>query len=84
MPDGSWGVKALPGHKFFAGEPVNVMNRAGQAKVITVGRVGPDGVAPIAEPALPQEITLAGKRIDPSSLAPAVREQIMEFLKTSQ
>lgn len=49
LPDGSWGVKALPGFTLRTGDVVNVMNRAGHATVHVAGDIGPDGIAAIGE-----------------------------------
>ena len=80
LPDGSWGVQALAGHKLIPGETVNVMNRAGQAAVHTVGKIGPYGIASIggAETPLPSgPISFHGSRVTD----PAVLEAVMKRLR---
>jgi len=79
LPDGTWGVQAVSGHTLVPSEPVNVMNRAGQATVHTVGKIGPDGIATIGLSApLPTEpMFFGGSKITD----PRLREIILKHLK---
>jgi hypothetical protein len=53
LPDGSWGVKALEGHKLIPGESVNVMSRGGIPRMHVVGNIGEGGAATLGEAAEP-------------------------------
>lgn len=78
LPDGSWGVKALPGFTLKTGEVVNVMNRAGQAAVHVAGEVGPEGIATLGPQAAPMPsapMSYHGKAISPD-----VAQRIMNKL----
>ncbi len=82
LPDGSYGVKALPGYKLTSGEPVNVMSRAGQAKMVTAGSVGPDGIATLGDAALPAApqvpVSYGGSKVTDPRVLDLIRQRLMQ------
>lgn len=77
LPDGSWGVKALPGHQLAEGEAVNIMSRSGVPKVVKVGEVGPDGLAALEGGKLPAApVSIGGVNVTDPKVLELVRQRL--------
>lgn len=76
LPDGSYGLKAAPGHVLTEGARVNATNRAGGGTMHTVGPMTPEGIAPIASHDAPPALPL-----DLSNYPEAYRAKIIEKLQ---
>lgn len=91
LDDGTWGVRALPGHELTEGQSVNIMSRAGTPRMHTVGPIT-QGIGRLTDgpplevdaSSFPTREMVGGKMQNLSELTPSLREIILRELAQRQ